>query len=257
MLTERIAQQKRRLIKNVGSKMLWSFESMMERHSLVGNSAVLDPRELPFVARLEESSIGIRRELDVVLEHKRVLPALHEISPDQCSISQDDRWKAFFLYGFGHRSAENCNRCPLTASVLSMVPGLVTAFFSILAPGKHIPRHRGVYKGLVRVHLGLKVPKLAERCRMEIGGTKLSWQEGKAFVFDDTFDHEVWNDTDEERAVLLLDVYRPLPATLSLLNKALVRAVAASPYVTDGVKNAQTWEHKIASIWPEKRPLDV
>ena len=79
--------------------------------------------------------------------------------------------------------------------------------------------------------------------------TTMSWRSGKAFVFDDTYQHEVWNDTEEERVVLLLDVFRPLPKPLALLNKALVRAVAASPYVTDGVKNARDWERRFADVW--------
>jgi len=249
MLIDRLAQTKRRLIKNVGSKMLWSFERTMERRSLVGTEAVLDPAQFPFVKGLESSATGMRRELDAVLEHRALHPSFHEISPDQRSITSDDRWKTFFLYGFGHRSDDNCARCPLTAAALASIPGLVTAFFSILSPGKHIPQHRGVYKGLVRVHLGLKVPALAERCRMQIGGTMMSWQSGKAFVFDDTYPHEVWNGTEEERVVLLLDVLRPLPTPFALLNKALVRAVAASPYVTDGVKNARAWERRFADVW--------
>lgn len=171
---------------------------------------------------------------------------MHDVSPDQRSITNDDEWKTYFLYGFGHRSEPNCARCPITSAVLARVPGIKTAFFSILAPGKHIPKHRGVYKGLVRAHLGLKVPEPRAACRMEIGGAIVSWREGEAFVFDDTYPHEVWNDTAEERVVLLVDVLRPLPAHVQLVNRALVAAVAASPYVTDGVKNERAWERRFA-----------
>src|SRR4051812_29617942 len=107
MLTQRLADTKRRIIKDVGSNLLWRVERTMERNSLVGTEAVLDAAQFPFVPRLETSAPLIRRELDAVLEHRAQLPALHEISPDQCSITNDDRWKAFFLYGFGHRSTDN------------------------------------------------------------------------------------------------------------------------------------------------------
>ncbi len=245
-MLEALGRTKRRIIKDVGSKMLWSFERTMAARSCVGDAPVLEAARFPWVGPLETHAEPIRRELDALLAHRALLPALHEISPDQCSITRDDRWKAYFLWGFGIRSDPNCVRCPITAAVLDRIPGIVTAFFSILAPGKHIPRHRGVYKGIVRAHLALKVPREAERCRMDLDGTTLLWREGRAFVFDDTYPHEVWNDTDEERAVLIVDVLRPLPRTLALLNRALVRAVAASPYVADGVKNEREWERRFA-----------
>jgi beta-hydroxylase len=72
----------------------------------------------------------------------------------------------------------------------------------------------------------------------------VSWREGEAFVFDDTYEHEVWNDGAEDRVVLLLDFERPLPAPMKLLNRALLAAVAASPYVTDGEKNERAWEER-------------
>jgi len=237
------AERKRSFIKNTGSRALWSFERLIAASSRVPDVPVLDRRHFAWLAPLEEAAPAIRRELDDLLVHRDLLPALHEISPDQCSITSDDRWKAFFLYGFGKRSLPNCARCPITAAALSRIPGITTAFFSILAPGKHVPRHRGVYKGLVRAHLGLKVPE-PDRCRMEIGGETIRWREGEAVVFDDTHEHEVWHEGTEERAVLLIDVLRPLPAPVQLLNRALIAAVAASPYVTDGERNERAWEER-------------
>jgi beta-hydroxylase len=196
---------------------------------------------------LERATPGIRRELDALLVHREHLPNLHEISPDQCSITSDDRWKSYFLYGFGKRSVANCIRCPITAAALSRIPNLVTAFFSILAPGKHVPRHRGVYKGLIRTHLGVKVPE-PDRCRMEIGGQTMRWREGEAVTFDDAYEHEVWHEGTEDRVVLLIDVMRPLPRHVHLLNRALLAAVAASPYVTDGAKNQAEWERRFERL---------
>jgi hypothetical protein len=69
-----------------------------------------------------------------------------------------------------------------------------TAMFSILQPGKHLPPHRGPYKGLLRVHLGIDVPVAADASWIEVGGTRLHWQEGKIVVFDDTFVHHAAND---------------------------------------------------------------
>lgn len=245
MLHETLSDRKRRLVKDVGSKLLWSLERSIVRHSLVGDAPLLDRTAFPWLPMLEAGTPSIRSEVDRLLVHRDLLPNLQDISKDQESITTDDRWKAYFLYAFGLRSEANAVRCPLTSALLKRIPGLVTAFFSVLAPGKHIPQHRGVYRGLVRIHLGLKVPK-GEGCRMVIDGHRVTWQEGRAFVFDDCYQHEVWNDTDEERVVLLLDVLRPLPAPVQMLNRALVRAVRASPFVTDAAKSEYEWERRFA-----------
>ncbi len=91
------------------------------------------------------------------------------------------------------------------------IPGMTTAMFSILSPRKHILPHRGPYKGVLRYHLGLIVPQDAEACRIRVGEDIRHWEAGRSMVFDDTFNHEVWNDTDETRVVLFVDVLRPLP----------------------------------------------
>ena len=101
--------------------------------------------------------------------------------------------------------------CPQTAALMREIPGMTTAMISILSPRKHILDHRGPYKGVLRYHLGLIVPEDAEACRIRVGEDIRHWQEGKSMVFDDTFNHEVWNDTDETRVVLFVDVLRPLP----------------------------------------------
>jgi len=253
-LAARVAEKKRSVIKNVGSKALWSFERTIAAHSTIGDHALVDRAHFPWVADLERATPDIRRELDALLAHRDHLPDFQMISRDQRSITNDDRWKTYFFYGFGKRSDPNCARCPATAAALARIPGIMTAFYSILAPGKHIPRHRGVYKGLVRAHLGLKVPE-PERCHMTIDGKTVRWREGEAFLFDDTYQHEVWNDGGEDRVVLLLDVLRPLTTPAQLLNRALISAVSLSPYVTDGEKNQRAWERRFEELLAAaKRP---
>ena len=97
---------------------------------------------------------------------------------------------------------------------------MTTAMFSILSPRKHILDHRGPYKGVLRYHLGLIVPEDAEACRIRVGEDIRHWEEGESMIFDDTFNHEVWNDTDETRVVLFVDVLRPLPSPESQINRA-------------------------------------
>ena len=97
---------------------------------------------------------------------------------------------------------------------------MTTAMFSILSPRKHILDHRGPYKGVLRYHLGLIVPQRRAACRIRVGEDVRHWEQGKSMVFDDTYNHEVWNDTDETRVVLFVDVLRPLPFPESQINRA-------------------------------------
>jgi len=130
------------------------------------------------------------------------------------------------------------------AALMREIPGMRTAMISILSPGKHILDHRGPYKGVLRYHLGLVVPEDAEACRIRVGEDIRHWEEGRSMVFDDTFNHEVWNDTDETRVVLFVDVLRPLPFPESLINRAIVKAIGFSPFVLDAKRNQEAWERR-------------
>jgi beta-hydroxylase len=90
-------------------------------------------------------------------------------------ITQDNHWKTFFFYGYGFECEENCRLCPETARVLKSIPGVKTAFFSILSPGKYIPPHRGPYNGVLRFHLGLIVPEPREQCRIRVADNIRHW----------------------------------------------------------------------------------
>src|SRR3954454_10280564 len=176
----------------IGEWILDRLDRLVARASLIGNAPVLDPGDFAWTRSLEAGYPAMRAELDQLLVRRDALPNFQDISTDQATITDDDRWKTYFLYGFGHRSDANCARCPETDRLVGDVPGLQTAMFSILAPGKHIPEHCGPYKGLLRYHLGLKVPQDADRCRIRIGDQFATWSEGTSLMFDDTYEHEVW-----------------------------------------------------------------
>jgi beta-hydroxylase len=184
----------------------------------------------------------IREEVERLLEDRDALPNFQDISKDQIEITTDDRWKTFFLYGYGFTAKLGVEMCPRTAALMREVPGMTTAMISILSPRKHILPHRGPYKGVLRYHLGLIVPQDAEACRIRVGDDIRHWEEGKSLVFDDTFNHEVWNDTDETRVVLFVDVMRPLPFPESLINWLIVKVIGFSPFVLDAKRNQEAWE---------------
>jgi aspartyl/asparaginyl beta-hydroxylase (cupin superfamily) len=229
----------------VGRRILKPLDDIIARNSLVGTSAFFDPADFAWAAELEANWPVIRAELDGVLLDHCHLPNLQDISVEQRHISTDDGWKSFFLYGYGYRSHGNCERCPETARLIEAVPGMSTAFFSILAPGKHLPAHRGPYKGVLRYHLALMVPEPREKCRIRVGEGSASWQEGKSMMFDDTYEHEVWNETDGMRVVLFLDVARPLKFPASLVNQAAFSLIKYSPLVQRGRKNIDRFHRQL------------
>ncbi len=243
----------------VGEWLLDRCDGLVARASRIGNPEVFDltgpgAEAFPWHRTLEAHWRTIRDELDRLLEHRYALANFQDISTDQASITDDDRWKTYFLYGFGFRADANCVRCPETARLVASVPGMKTAMFSILAPGKHIPPHCGPYKGLVRYHLGVKVPREREQCRIRIGDRFATWTEGESLCFDDTYEHEVWNDTDDERVVLFLDVVRPLRFPMNLVNSFILWAIAVSPFVTDAKRRHREWERTYESALASATP---
>ncbi|HET6943570.1 MAG TPA: aspartyl/asparaginyl beta-hydroxylase domain-containing protein [Sphingomicrobium sp.] len=121
-------------------------------------------------------------------------------------------WGAFHLWKEGRRIDENCARAPRTSELVEALPlcrieGRAPAiFFSILKAKSHIPAHTGVTNVRSIVHLGLIVP---QSCGFRVGGETREWRVGEAFVFDDTIEHEAWNGSKEDRAVLIIDTWNP------------------------------------------------
>jgi ornithine lipid ester-linked acyl 2-hydroxylase len=229
---------------SVGERVLVPVERFIGRRSLVGDATFFPLERFPWVKHVEQNWTVIREELERVLDDHAELANFQEISKDQIEITDDDRWKTFFLYGYGFKAKLGVEMCPRTAALMEQIPGMKTAMFSILSPRKHILDHRGPYKGVLRYHLGLVVPTDAEACRIRVGEDIRHWQEGASMIFDDTFNHEVWNDTDETRVVLFVDVLRPLPFPESLINRLIVGAIGYSPFVLDAKRNQEAWEKR-------------
>jgi beta-hydroxylase len=233
------------VVKRIGRGILTVTDRFFARQSLVGDPAVIDGSALPWVTALEADWKSVRRELDGLLQRRELLPAIQEIQPDQYNLSKGDLWKTCFLFGYDARSERNCARCPETVRLLDAIPGVVLAWFSILAPGTHIPRHAGITKGLVRCHLGLVVPREPGRCEMEVDGTLNRWEEGRLLLFDDSRRHEVWNETAQERAILLCDVVRPMRRPGRAVMSAVAQIMKWSPFVRTARRNQLAWERKM------------
>lgn len=211
------------------------------RFSRVGNPPVFERSVFPWIPRLEEQWEAIRDEALAVLRQPEEVPPLREVSPDHSRIATDQKWKVFFLYGYRYEVTANTARCPVTSELGRSVPGLISAFFSIHTPGTHLPRHYGPTNGMITCHLGLQVPADREKCRINIDGQDYSWEAGRFLVFDDTYYHEVWNETNEDRVILLMHVERPLRQPGKAVADAFLWLATRSPFIQATLKSLDEW----------------
>ena len=181
---------------------------------------------VPALREVERAFPAIREELLDVLPTRRQIPRYHELDDAQTRISGSDdaerSWRVFMLYVMGLRPEKNRARCPRTCAVLDRVPNLFQSFFSILEPGKSIPPHNAAYRGYLRFHLGLVVPAV-DPPTIRVRDRHYTWKEGEAVLFDDSWEHEVTNAAKELRAVLVVDVMRPLPRLPHAVNSLIIR----------------------------------
>jgi len=160
--------------------------------------------------------------------------------PPESSMLDNPAWSAFYLWKDGAVVTGNAARCPRTLAALEGAPlcrlpqRSPSILFSLLRPHTRIPPHNGLVNTRLIVHLPLIVPP---GCGFRVGNETREWVEGKAWVFDDSIDHEAWNDSDHTRVILLFEVWRP---ELSEQERALVQAMFSAIDEHAGQKPA--WE---------------
>jgi aspartate beta-hydroxylase len=174
--------------------------------------------EFAWLDEFEAATPQIRAECERALREDAAGIVPYIAYPDGVPLDQwaelnrSRKWSAFFLWRDGVRIDAHADRCPTTSALLAKapfadVPGYApTAFFSILDRKSHIPAHTGVTNSRLIVHLPLVVPP---QCRFRVGSETRQWEVGKAWVFDDTIEHEAWNDSDVPRAILIFDTWNP------------------------------------------------
>jgi aspartyl/asparaginyl beta-hydroxylase (cupin superfamily) len=173
----------------------------------------------------------IRKEFDRLIAEWNELPQYHDVDPGERKISAatPKRWNVFILEITGQKPAQNRACCPETCRVLENVPNMIQAFFSILDPGKSVPQHEGPYFGYLRYHLGVRVPALNPP-ELVVNSQRYVWKEGEAVLFDDSWPHSVNNQSKELRAVLIVDVRRPMPLIADLCNRFITDVIARRTY---------------------------
>ena len=174
----------------------------------------------PELRAVDRNYDAIRRELQAVLPDLDRIPKYHEADVAQSDISEmgETSWRVFFLFMRHGKAIPNEGACPETYRVVSRIPNVVDAFFSILEPHKSVPAHHGPFLGCLRYHTAFIVPEAAPPS-IRVKDEHYTWKEGESMLFDDSHEHEVYNESDGVRVVLILDVFRPLPFWLDALNR--------------------------------------
>lgn len=192
-----------------------------------------DKSDFPWLQLLEDNYAGIKKEM-LEVYHNTPVPSVISVNKNVANMVLDEDWKIISLWVYGNRIDKNCSRCPFTESVVRQIPGFHSAFFSILEPGKNIAIHRGVYRGNTLAHLGLVVPEPHEQCKFYVGDACRSWEEGKAFVFEDSYDHYVENTATSLRVVLIVEFRRKVPFLLRPFD-AYIQKVIFNSYITKNI----------------------
>jgi len=183
--------------------------------------------------RFVEAWREIRSEALRVAGNLEQVPRFHEIMPEQAPISANDGrdWRLFIIKAYGVVMAGKAEACPRLAALVDECPDVLSASISFLAPGKHIPPHRGPFRGVLRFYLPLLMPLDEDglpAAILKLAGAEHRVAEGDCLLWDDTYTHEVWNASRQMRIVLLLDVWRPrMPADMRLLSHTLVATARA------------------------------
>jgi len=183
----------------------------------------------------------IRQEFENIKTKTPNLPRYHDIDPGEAEISNacEKKWNVFMVHLLGYELQEAQNLCPKLCKILKDIPNLTQAFFSILDPQKSIPLHEGPYLGYLRYHLGINVPQ-NNPPQIIVNNQPYQWQEGKAVLFDDSWPHEVKNNSDDYRAVLIIDILRPMPFLPHMINKFTTNVIARFAYGRKVIKRAMS-----------------
>ena len=188
----------------------------------------------PMAAYLQRNWRDIRLEILHLLSRNAHIPKFHHLIANQADISDNDDipWRVFVLRAYGQDQKANQAICPATAQLIQAIPNVISANISILEAGKHIPAHRGPYRGFLRYHLPLLVPKDAageSLAALRVDKQCYRLREGRGILWDDTYEHEAWNRGQSPRIVLIVDIARPdMPPLLRAIDRRVYAMIVRS-----------------------------
>ncbi len=182
---------------------------------------IMSPYKLfPEARRLEAKFDQIRSEVDALIA-RRDLPQYRDIDPVRAAEVSPD-WRLYYAYMLGEPNPMAYQDCPTIVSFAENTPQVVNAFISILEPGVKLNAHNGPYAGILRYHLALQVPS-TNPPSLRVDTEYHTWRERESVLIDDTFEHEVRNESNESRIVLIIDIRRPMGYLRDKVNVASLR----------------------------------
>ena len=174
----------------------------------------------PEVRDLENSFDQLKLEVDALVA-ERNLPRYGDIDPIRAAeVSQG--WRLYYAYMLGVANPKAYSDVPTLVSFAERTPCVVNAMIAILDPGVTLKPHEGPYAGILRYHLALKVPE-HNPPRLRVDQDYHTWQERGSILIDDTFEHEVYNDSDGQRILVIIDIRRPMNAVADGVNRLSLR----------------------------------
>lgn len=181
---------------------------------------ILPEKVFPAARELEERFPALRAEIDALLE-KRTIPAYGAFDPVRAA-QVSEEWKLYYAYMYGQSNELARAEVPTLLSFAQSRPEVVNAFVSILDPGVELPPHKDPYAGVLRYHLGVRVPR-ENPPHIRLDQDRHTWKEGEGRVLDVSVEHEVVNTSEEPRVVVIIDFRRPMGFFASALNRYMLR----------------------------------
>ncbi|MEU2756983.1 Aspartyl/Asparaginyl beta-hydroxylase [Streptomyces sp. ADI96-15] len=181
---------------------------------------ILPEKVFPAARELEERFPALRAEIDALLE-KRTIPAYGAFDPVRAA-QVSEEWKLYYAYMYGQSNELAREEVPTLLSFAQSRPEVVNAFVSILDPGVELPPHKDPYAGVLRYHLGVRVPR-ENPPHIRLDQDRHTWKEGEGRVLDVSVEHEVVNTSEEPRVVVIIDFRRPMGFFASALNRYMLR----------------------------------
>jgi aspartate beta-hydroxylase/beta-hydroxylase len=182
---------------------------------------IMSPYALfPEVRQLEDQFHQIKAEVNKLVA-RRNLPRYGDIDPIRAA-EVSEGWRLYYAYMLGVANPEAAKDVPTILAFAERTPRVVNAMIAILDPGVTLKAHEGPYAGILRYHLALKVPK-NNPPRLRVDGEYYTWKERESILIDDTFEHEVYNDSDEQRILVIIDIRRPMGIIADGVNQLSLR----------------------------------
>ncbi len=201
--------------------------------------AILDTKKFVWTENFRKNWMDIRKEYLKYAEMFQI-PFHNKLNKYVASCDINSKWKTLYLRAFGINTKIS-KYFPLTMSLINSCP-CTLAYFSILEPGAKLEPHIGIYKGVIRYHLGLLIPDEWQKCFLKVDGKTLHWQNGADLMFDDMYLHHAENNTSQARIILFLDIKRDFHNKfLNAVNSFFLKFVKSNDVLLGTIDNINSY----------------